>query len=272
MLPTIKIHFERWRFNKDYGVWVSTHGRFRDKNKKELPIKIDSQGYCRVKVDCAIYKLCSAHRLVMLTWRPTDEAENLTVDHKNHNKRDNSLANLEWVTYEENARRAAEDFVNCPSASTTNTADSKYDNLLICVDKYKTMTLLEAAQELADEHDHSQKLAVYKKAIYRAIKMDHVSDRAFGHRYTLDVAPIPAYKHLLAIAQSDIGPYTKGMQLCLQPNDASILATASALDQRIQRDDFSRSTFTQICRNILNGVNTEGSKKYYGFEIKGVKA
>ena len=251
---------------------MSTHGHFRGKNKKELPIKVDSQGYCRVKVDCAICKFYSAHRLVLLTWRPTNEAENLTVDHKNHNKRDNSLENLEWVTYEENARRAAEDFVKCHSAPATKNTDLEYDNLLICVDKYKTMTLLEAAQELADERDHEQKLAVYKRAIYRAIKTDHVSDRAFGHRYTLDVAPMPAYKHLLATAQSDIGPYTKGMQLCLQPNDASILATASALDQRIQRDDFSRSTFTHICRDILNGINTEGSKKYYGFFIKGVKA
>ena len=111
MLPSIKIRFERWRFNKDYGVYVSTYGRFRNRDKVDLPIKINQKGYCCIKVDCTTCKTMLAHRLVMLTWRPTDEAENLTVDHKNHNKRDNSLENLEWVTYEENAKRAERDFI-----------------------------------------------------------------------------------------------------------------------------------------------------------------
>ena len=111
MLPSIKIRFERWKFNKDYGVYVSTHGRFRNRDKADLPVKINQKGYCCIKVDCTTCKTMLAHRLVMLTWRPTDEAENLTVDHKNHNKRDNSLENLEWVTYEENIKRAEIDFI-----------------------------------------------------------------------------------------------------------------------------------------------------------------
>ena len=32
-------------------------------------------------------------------------------DHLNHNKRDNSLTNLEWVTKEENWRRAESDYI-----------------------------------------------------------------------------------------------------------------------------------------------------------------
>jgi hypothetical protein len=47
----------------------------------------------------------------MLTWRPTDDAENLTVDHLDHNKRNNSVDNLEWVTQEENLRRASVDLL-----------------------------------------------------------------------------------------------------------------------------------------------------------------
>lgn len=112
MLPTIKLHIERWRFNKDYGVYVSTYGHFRNRDKADLPIKVNQQGYCCVKVDCTTVNFMLAHRLVMLTWRPTDEAENLTVDHKDHNKRNNSLENLEWVTYEENIVRAQKDFIN----------------------------------------------------------------------------------------------------------------------------------------------------------------
>jgi hypothetical protein len=52
-----------------------------------------------------------AHRVVMLTWRPTANAENLTVDHLDHNKRNNSLDNLEWVSEEENLRRAKADLI-----------------------------------------------------------------------------------------------------------------------------------------------------------------
>lgn len=132
MLPSIKIKFERWRFNKDYGVYVSTYGRFRNRDKADLPIKINQRGYCCVKVDCTTCKAMLAHRLVMLTWRPTDEAENLTVDHKNHNKRDNSLENLEWVTYEENVKRAEIDFISEIGSSKEETSagrpyGQKYD-------------------------------------------------------------------------------------------------------------------------------------------------
>ena len=106
MLPTISLRIERWKFNKDYGVYVSTLGNFKDRHKRNLPVKIYQTGYCVVKTECP-QPWVLAHRLVMFTWKPIPNAENLTVDHLNHNKRDNSLANLEWVTYEENQRRAA---------------------------------------------------------------------------------------------------------------------------------------------------------------------
>ena len=109
ILPTISLRIERWKFNKEYGIYVSTLGNFKDRYKRRLPIKIDQGGYCRVKTEVpkAPWKL--THRLVMLTWKPIPDAENLTVDHLNHNKRDNSLYNLEWVTQKENLRRAKED-------------------------------------------------------------------------------------------------------------------------------------------------------------------
>ena len=37
--------------------------------------------------------------------------EELSVDHLDHNKRNNALYNLEWVTVAENQRRAAEDYI-----------------------------------------------------------------------------------------------------------------------------------------------------------------
>lgn len=97
---------ERWKFNKDYGVWVSSEGNFKDRYKRPLPIKINSGGYYSVYTEKG-YK--TARRLVMLTFKPIPDSESLTVDHLNHNKRDNSLKNLEWVSKGENLRRARED-------------------------------------------------------------------------------------------------------------------------------------------------------------------
>ena len=106
LFPTISLRVERWKFNKDYGIYVSTLGNFKDRYKRRLPIKIH-KGYCYVQTETAGFK--AAHRIVMFTWKHIPDAESLTVDHKNHNKRDNSLGNLEWVTQEENLRRASED-------------------------------------------------------------------------------------------------------------------------------------------------------------------
>lgn len=109
ILPRFLFKIERWKWNSDYRVYVSNLGHIKNEHKQDLPVHIDGNGYCRVHTECCRYK--SVHRLVMLTWRPIPNAEELTVDHLNHNKRDNSLENLEWVTEEENLRRAEKDLV-----------------------------------------------------------------------------------------------------------------------------------------------------------------
>lgn len=109
MLFNLIINFEKYRWNKDYGVYVSNLGHFKDRYKRLLPVKINLGGYLVIKTEKGYI---SAHRLVMYTWRPIPNAENMTVDHLNHNKRDNSLKNLEWVDRSENQRKACEDIVN----------------------------------------------------------------------------------------------------------------------------------------------------------------
>ena len=109
ILPRFLFKIERWKWNSDYRVYVSNLGHIKNEHKQDLPVYIDENGYCRVHTACCRYK--TVHRLVMLTWRPIPNAEELTVDHLNHNKRDNSLENLEWVTKEENLRRATEDLI-----------------------------------------------------------------------------------------------------------------------------------------------------------------
>ena len=107
IFPSISFKIEKWKWNEEYRVYVSSLGHFKDEHKKNMPVKINSKtGYCMVVTP---YGYKTAHRLVMLTFRPIPNAEDLTIDHLNHNKRCNELSNLEWVTINENRERAKED-------------------------------------------------------------------------------------------------------------------------------------------------------------------
>lgn len=107
MLPKLHIEIERWKYNKDYDLWVSTMGNIKDKDKKDIEFAL-GDGYISVVVN---RKIIPVHRLVMETYKPNNWMDVLTVDHLNHNKRDNRLCNLEWVTEKENKRRADRDLI-----------------------------------------------------------------------------------------------------------------------------------------------------------------
>lgn len=112
MFPTIKLNIERWKYNSTFELYVSNMGHIRNKSKADIAPKVTANGYCVVYCYGSINCYMFLHRIVMLTWKPTPEAEKLTVDHLDHNKRNNALSNLEWVTFEENQLRAKNDFVS----------------------------------------------------------------------------------------------------------------------------------------------------------------
>lgn len=107
ILPTITINIERWKWNRKYRVFVSNRGRVKNINGKVLKAKTTSTGYLAVRV--ATKKAIFIHRLVMETWHPISNSEEMTVDHLDHNKRNNDIRNLEWVTEKENRERATRD-------------------------------------------------------------------------------------------------------------------------------------------------------------------
>lgn len=111
MFPTIKLNIERWKYNPTFELYVSNMGHIRNKSKADIAPKIMTNGYVVVYVYGSLNQYMLLHRVVMLTWKPTPEAEKLTVDHIDHNKRNNALSNLEWVTQAENLRRAEDDYV-----------------------------------------------------------------------------------------------------------------------------------------------------------------
>ena len=106
ILPRFFINCERWKWNDDLRVFVSTFGHVKDEHKKNVAPKINDNGYFVVRVKD---KWISIHRLVLLTWRPLpNDGEPMTVDHLDSNRRNNRLENLEWVSQGENLRRANE--------------------------------------------------------------------------------------------------------------------------------------------------------------------
>ena len=116
MLPKIHIEIEKWRFNKNYNLYVSNLGNFKDKSKEDIKLMVEKGGYLQIPV-CnnkqGKVKYLQAHRVVMETWCPKQNMwkDKLTVDHLDHNKRNNKTKNLEWVTKQENQRRAIADMV-----------------------------------------------------------------------------------------------------------------------------------------------------------------
>ena len=84
--------------NKNYE--VSNYGRVR--YKKDLSLRKSSHkgnGYFNVSIDNKNYTL---HRVVLKSFQPVENEDNLTVDHIDGNRSNNCLSNLRWLTNNEN--------------------------------------------------------------------------------------------------------------------------------------------------------------------------
>ena len=76
----IHLTFERWKYNKEYNVYVSTLGNVRDSRKVTIRPKVTSAGYMSINVGIRTIYL---HRLVMETFKGHS---NLTIDHIEYNQ------------------------------------------------------------------------------------------------------------------------------------------------------------------------------------------
>ena len=50
IFPRIHIEIERWRFNKNYKIFVSNLGNFKDKSKETIKPKVQRDGYLMIPV------------------------------------------------------------------------------------------------------------------------------------------------------------------------------------------------------------------------------
>jgi len=96
---------ETWRLSKYNKYEVSNLGNIRSlKSKKNRAIYYDRNGYARI---CLMVgdkqKMVMIHKLVIEAFLPREYGSNY-VNHKDGNKKNNNISNLEWCSLSENTR------------------------------------------------------------------------------------------------------------------------------------------------------------------------
>lgn len=70
---------------------------------KIMTASLDKDGYLIIGlVKNGIRKTHKVHRLVLETFSPVENADLMTVNHKDENKQNNTLSNLEWLSQKDN--------------------------------------------------------------------------------------------------------------------------------------------------------------------------
>ena len=86
---------DRYAATKDGRIWSY-------RRKKFLTPASDKDGYLRIVLYNGNRKTISMHRVILMAWNPIENMEKLQVNHKDENKKNNCLDNLEWMTCKEN--------------------------------------------------------------------------------------------------------------------------------------------------------------------------
>lgn len=97
------------KYELKYDYYVYSDGRIWSCfSKKFISHQLDKNGYCKVNLASKDGKrhLYSVHRLIMENFCWRNDASEMQVNHKDGNKQNNSLNNLEWATCQQNIDHA----------------------------------------------------------------------------------------------------------------------------------------------------------------------
>ena len=96
------------KYDLKYPYYVTDEGQiWSEKSNKFLSFQKDRDGYLKVTlVSIDGRHRYSVHRLVMENFCPREDMDKLQVNHKDGNKENNCLDNLEWTTCKENIHHA----------------------------------------------------------------------------------------------------------------------------------------------------------------------
>lgn len=118
---------------------------------KYMVTKLDKDGYEAISLrnNTGGYSKFGIHRLLIITYCPIENTEEMTVNHIDGNKKNNTLENLEWVTASENTRLAHETKLNNSVGENHGRAKLTEEQAKQVIDFAKQgMTLREVQQEI----------------------------------------------------------------------------------------------------------------------------
>lgn len=151
------------------------------KSKHYLKHNLDKDGYEYVNTIIAGKSvLPKVHRLLMEVFKPVDNMEELTVNHIDHNKRNNSLDNLEWMTREDNSR----DGCIYHHSETNLTAKHSKKQCKAISNKDKSYTIYDSPWDAAKEFAKiypNKSIRTLSKSIDRACRQERKS--AYGYHW-----------------------------------------------------------------------------------------
>ncbi len=149
---------------------VSNLGRVKnDSTGTILKGTISNNGYHMVHLRNKIDKYCSIHRLVMKAFCPCENQDVLEINHKDGNKTNNALENLEWVNRIENMRSYRSNSIGkCYQYDLNGNFLNEYENFSeaarqLNIDSYSIWRCLR------EEYSHAEK---YQFKNYKKEKID----------------------------------------------------------------------------------------------------